>query len=68
MLVYIVTIDPQTCDGNGECVEGCPVTILSVESQSDTKKCVVSGATADCLGCMVCVEVCPTGAIQVQEV
>ncbi len=66
--MYIVTIHPQTCKGTGECVEGCPVTILSVESQSDTKNCVVSGATADCLGCMVCVEVCPSGSIKVDEI
>ena len=42
--------------------------ILSVESQSDTEKGVLSGSAADCPGCMVCVEICPTGAIKVQEV
>lgn len=66
--MYIVAIDPDTCDGNAACVEGCPITILSVEEHSDTKKCVVSGAPADCIGCMVCVEVCPTGAIKVMEI
>ncbi len=65
--MYIVNIDPDTCDGNGQCVEGCPVAILSVEGENEGKKCVLSGATADCIGCMVCVEVCPTGAIKVVE-
>lgn len=66
--MYIVAIDPEVCNGNGECVQGCPVAILSEEGEGDDKKCVVSGATADCLGCMVCVEVCPTKAIKVDEV
>ena len=44
------------------------MTILSTEEQNGKEKCVVSGATADCLGCMVCVEVCPTGAIKVTEI
>lgn len=65
--MYIVSIEPGTCNGNGECVEGCPVNILGVEEQSD-KKCVVSGAPADCIGCKVCEEVCPTGAITVTEI
>ena len=66
--MYIVAIDSSVCDGNAACVEGCPVTILSTEEQNGKKKCTVSGATADCLGCMVCVEVCPTGAIKVSEI
>ncbi|MBI4591105.1 MAG: 4Fe-4S dicluster domain-containing protein [Candidatus Rokubacteria bacterium] len=66
--MYIVAIDSSVCDGNAACVEGCPVTILSTEELEGKKKCVVSGATADCLGCMVCVEVCPTGAIKVTEI
>ena len=65
--MFIVAIDPDTCDGNAACVEGCPVTILSTEEAGGHKKCVVSGATADCIGCMVCVEVCLTGAIKVTE-
>ncbi len=66
--MYIVTIDPSICDGNAACVEGCPVTMLSTEMVEGKKKCVVSGPMSDCLGCMVCVEVCPTGAIKVTEV
>lgn len=66
--MYIVAIDPEVCNGNGECVLGCPVAILSEEGEGDAKKCVVSGSVAECLGCMVCVEVCPTGAITVNEV
>jgi NAD-dependent dihydropyrimidine dehydrogenase PreA subunit len=66
--VYIVAIDPSVCDGNAACVEGCPVTMLSTEVVDGHKKCAVSGPMSDCLGCMVCVEVCPTGAIKVTEI
>ena len=62
--MYVVNIDQNKCDGAGECVEVCPVAILSLEDGKAT----VSGDMSECLGCESCVAVCPTGAISIQEV
>ena len=62
--MYIVTIDQNACDGAGECVEVCPVAILTVVDG----KSQVTGDMSECLGCESCVAVCPQSAITVQEV
>jgi ferredoxin len=61
--MYVVTIDPEKCEGNGECVDVCPVSILSLVDG----KAVPSGDMNDCLGCESCVTICPHGAITLQE-
>jgi NAD-dependent dihydropyrimidine dehydrogenase PreA subunit len=61
--MYVVTIDPEKCQGDGECVDVCPVSILSLADG----KAVVSGDMSECLGCESCVSTCPHGAITVQE-
>ena len=61
--MYIVTIDPEKCQGDGECVEVCPVSILSMV---DDKACV-TGDLIECMGCESCSTTCPHGAIVVQE-
>ncbi len=62
--MYIITIDSEKCQGDGDCVEACPAAILSVVDG----KAVVSGAVAECLGCEACVTTCPHGAIALQEI
>ncbi|MCL4464954.1 MAG: 4Fe-4S dicluster domain-containing protein [Chloroflexi bacterium] len=62
--MYIVNINLDACDGAGECVEVCPVAILSVVDG----KSQVTGDMAECLGCESCVAVCPQQAITIQEV
>jgi len=60
--MYIVTIDENTCNGDGECVETCPASVLELQNG----KAVVVNPD-DCLGCESCVSVCPTGSITVTE-
>ena len=61
--MYIVTIDPEKCQGDGECVDVCPVSILSMVDG----KAAVTGDLIECLGCESCVATCPHGAITLQE-
>jgi NAD-dependent dihydropyrimidine dehydrogenase PreA subunit len=60
--MYVVTVDKAKCDGKGECVDACPVSVFEMK---DGKSEPVS--MDECLGCESCVEVCPTGAITVKE-
>jgi NAD-dependent dihydropyrimidine dehydrogenase PreA subunit len=61
--MYSITIDTNKCEGDGDCVESCPVTILAVVDN----KAVVKGDPNECLGCMACTTTCTNEAIAVQE-
>ena len=61
--MYVITIDPDKCQGDGDCVENCPVSILELVDG----KAAVTGDANECMGCEACVSSCPTGAITVQE-
>ncbi len=65
--MWKVLIDRQKCEGEGYCVDACPVLILSLTDMEGHKKAIVSGKEEDCLGCMACPNVCPTDAITVLE-
>jgi ferredoxin len=78
-MAYIVTINQETCEGEGDCVDNCPVEILSLiarpadfpvpETATDPEKmATVSGDASECTGCMACVEVCPSESMTIQEI
>ncbi len=54
---YIAEVDPEKCNGCGECVKACTVNAISIEN----KKAVINKAL--CKGCGACGAVCPTEAI-----
>ena len=61
--MYVITIDEDKCEGDGECVSTCPVEMFELR---DGKAAIVASMD-DCLGCESCVSVCPSGAITLQE-
>ncbi len=52
-----VKIDKDTCIGCGACVDGCPVSALSMEDGK--AKCDES----TCIDCGACIATCPVQAI-----
>ncbi len=65
--MWVITIDRDKCEGEGDCVNICPVGILSVEEVDGKNVSVVSGSPDDCIGCMSCVTECKQEAITVVE-
>lgn len=65
--MWKVTIDTTKCEGDGDCVDMCPVMILSLNEVGDKKTAFLSGKEEDCLGCMACTTACHTEAIAVYD-
>jgi len=64
-----VKVDWAKCNGDGTCVEVCPVDVFELQripEHPDTPK-AVPVRERDCILCMVCVASCPTEAITVEE-
>ena len=66
---YVARVDPERCQGSGECVKVCPqeeaITLQPFSENGRTfQRAVVT--PANCNGCGVCVSVCPNRAIDVQ--
>lgn len=61
-MAYSVNVDNDKCNGDGECVDICPVSVYELQ---DGKSVPVNAE--ECLGCESCVEVCPTSAITIEE-
>ncbi len=62
-MAFHVTVDPDKCVGDEECVEVCPVDVYEMQ---DGKAVPVN--EDECLGCESCIEVCEQDAITVEEV
>ncbi len=65
--MWNIAINQATCEGEGDCVDVCPVTILSLEEAEAKKVASLTGSAEDCIGCMACVNACPSGSMVVTE-
>ncbi len=65
--MWVITIDPEKCEGEGDCGNICPVTILGVQEVNGKNISTVTGNPDDCIGCMSCVTECKQEAITVVE-
>jgi len=64
-----VKVDWTKCNGDGICVDVCPVEVFELQDiaeHPDTQK-SVTVREDDCILCMACVTSCPTEAIIVEE-
>ena len=59
-----ITIDSSKCDGIdcGECADVCSMEVLVIEGNDIAIKC-----PEECSLCEVCVDVCPSGAINLEN-
>jgi NAD-dependent dihydropyrimidine dehydrogenase PreA subunit len=56
-----VTVDKNKCDGDGVCVDICPMNVYElVDGKS------VPVRADDCIMCLACVNACPNQAITVE--
>gem|GEM_PF-1782337 len=62
IIMYMVTVKADKCDGCGECVSVCPVELFFLENG----KAEING-DAECVGCESCTAACPNDAIRIQE-
>jgi len=64
-----VKVDWTKCNGDGICVDVCPVDVFELQDiaeHPDTQK-SITVREDDCILCMACVTSCPTEAIIVEE-
>ena len=57
-----IKIDTEKCDGDGTCVDVCPVEVFEIR---EGKAVVVN--LDECLVCMACEVQCPNNAIEIIE-
>jgi NAD-dependent dihydropyrimidine dehydrogenase PreA subunit len=64
-----ITVDLAKCNGDGVCVDVCPVELYELQELADFpgEQKSVPVRPYDCILCMACVASCPTGAITVEE-
>lgn len=66
ILLVSVKVDLKKCDGDGTCVDSCPVEVFELQEVEGGTKAVVV-AEDECIACMACVVQCPEEAIEVIE-
>jgi NAD-dependent dihydropyrimidine dehydrogenase PreA subunit len=60
-------INYNKCVGSLECYDVCPVDVFDAEETEEGGKWAVVARPEDCIECKLCVEVCPTDAIELVE-
>jgi NAD-dependent dihydropyrimidine dehydrogenase PreA subunit len=61
--MYMVTIDKNKCDGDGNCVNVCPQSVFKLDGgKADPVN------MSECINCLTCAENCPQQAITVNEI
>lgn len=55
-----LTIDEDACRGCGMCAADCPTQAIRFD---EAKRKAVVGEVNDCISCLSCVYVCPSGAV-----
>lgn len=61
-----VKVNLEKCDGEGTCVDVCPVAVFELQKVNGETKSVVV-AEEDCIVCRACEVQCPQQAIEVTE-
>lgn len=62
--MYVITVNEDTCEGCGDCVNTCPVGIIELVEN----KAQITGSPDECMGCESCVSVCTSASITLQEI
>ncbi|NVM31370.1 MAG: 4Fe-4S binding protein [Candidatus Helarchaeota archaeon] len=60
-----VLVDKTKCTGCGKCVDACHRLVFELDEEGG-KKFAVPNREEWCLRCFICVDHCPTDAIEVQ--
>jgi NAD-dependent dihydropyrimidine dehydrogenase PreA subunit len=63
----LAVLTPERCTGCGRCIAACAPQLFHFETHSWRKR-VVLERLADCTGCSLCAQRCPTGALRMQRV
>ncbi len=61
-MVKEILIDLEKCNGDGICVDTCPVSVYELDEKTGKAKVV---NLEDCIECLACQENCPEEAITV---
>ena len=65
-----IVVDTERCKGCNLCAVACPLEVISLSKEVNTKGYNYAQETLDdtCIGCASCAQVCPDGCISVYKV
>jgi NAD-dependent dihydropyrimidine dehydrogenase PreA subunit len=65
--MWVISIDSDKCQGEGNCGEICPVAVLGIAKVNSKKTTVIQDHADDCLINVSCVTICEHDAITVVD-